>query len=307
MKSKILFGLVASLALAACTNTSSSSSGLAAQGDFSTAQLLANQVADSATSDIQNATSAGGVTTTQSTLPFAFAGVDISDSVSGAKTCVTVDVKSDTANDFDVVWTFACPTETGTVELSRLTNAAGATDTLDTDLKQTYLAGTLADDADDSLVVTKSSSGVLTLVKQFDDTLTDDGSDYESKGQANDSFTPDNAANPSAGGDVDLNSSLEFSKNGALINSFTVASTDLHISTCGFDSGSIETKSASDDIVVTYSACGEFSITVNGKLIFPLPNPLPSPTGTPPCGVTCEPGHACPQYCIAPVSPIDSP
>jgi hypothetical protein len=293
MKTKYLILALLGIALSSCGHTSSSSPGVAdasiSSTSTSTPVILAQEIANSSTSDIQNATAAGNVTASEIALPFTFGGVVVASAAIG-KSCVTIDVKSDTSTDFDVVWAFACPYETGTVEVSRVTSDGAVTNTLDTDLKQSNASSTLARDTDDSLVITRTGTA-FDLAKKFDDTFTAGSDSYESQGEANDSFTPDVVVTPgesnSTGtvldlnsGDVVINSTLLLSKNGTLENTYTVVSTDLHISSCGFDKGSIESKSNTDNIVITFTACGQYTINDNGVVVGPAPTPTPTPTET---------------------------
>jgi len=107
----------------------------------------------------------------------------------------------------------------------------------------------------------------LSAAKKFDDKYTFSSDSGEVKGQSSYQYTPDNVSSASSGGAVVISSTFSLLKNSADVDDFTVSSSALHRSSCGFDKGSIEFKDATDDYVMIFTACGQHTLTDNGNAL----------------------------------------
>jgi hypothetical protein len=188
---------------------------------------------------------------------------------SPAQACVSVDVKSDTATDKDVLYTFDCQNLTGTYELISTSDDDGATMQAIAQLTFSSSVTGYKNVIDDTYTVQRDSHEVVTISKQFDDQLTLSANTYEKKGNLQMIVDPVTTMNTSADHDVKLSGDFDLIKNGADLGDVVVSSAGLKKGSCGFDGGSIEFKTANDDYVVTFEGCGKVSVTDNGQVISP--------------------------------------
>jgi hypothetical protein len=181
--------------------------------------------------------------------------------------CVT---KSSASTTDDLIYDFTCPDITGDEEFKKSSTSTAFEHLGNLSL---LLNGILIGQIQSDYSISISSNNEFQLSGQFDDTVSVPSGTYEFQGQSNDTFTPDNPTAPLDGGSVEVSESLEILKAGVDEANFSVTSNDLHLASCGFDSGSIEFVGNGHDIILTFTACGQATLTDDGT---PLGTPNPN-------------------------------
>jgi hypothetical protein len=284
---RILFVLLSAVSFGGCSASfpsnsqsvsSSSVGGLSSQDAQSLAQFMASNEGvgvDNATQSnifVAAAPSASASSTAAAgSAPAPVGGL------SAISNCVSIQVISNVSTDQDIKFTFNCVTTTGTIEIKD-TSTSGAQDEIITNLQNS--GANEKNSVDSDALFSKAADGSTQITNQFDNTMTDGANSFEIKGSSDVSFVPDNSAQPQAGGKVSIASSVDSTKNGVDVGLLAVTSSNLHRSSCGFDSGSIELKGDNHDVVIVYSGCGNESVTDNGQPISVGPSSQPSATAS---------------------------
>jgi hypothetical protein len=217
---------------------------------------VAEVVTNSTAADLQNFSNPGVL----DGLPGAFAFSGGAGFMTATPACVTVQ-HNGTPQDRDDVYTFDCKSDkgslTGTVEVKESMSQTGGQFEVIIDLAASDAAGDSRTVKSD-LTVVRGTDGSVQISKQMDETTKKGTDTLELIGKATFSLTPDQT-----GGSVVIDSTLEVVKNGTDEGTFSVTSNGLHFSSCGFDTVSIEIKSPSHDITVTFDGCGQHTVTGN--------------------------------------------
>lgn len=291
----VLFYASLGILAAACSSGSSDSSSTSSSSSLSSASpanmsqsdavVMMSSSASSIEADVHNFVNPGqflggpiGSFGGGSAMPFLFPGLGVGFNFgfgeealmfAPASSCVAVDVVSNTAADKDVIYTFSCPNLSGTYEIKSMNGASGNSWEAISKLVFSAPAIGYSNSINDDYSISKSASAVITISKQFDDLIKNSSDSYEKKGNYQIVIDPVIAMNTSANASVQISGNFDQLKNGADQGSVVVSSSGLERGSCGFDAGSIEFKTASDDYVVSFVACGKVSVTDNGQPVSP--------------------------------------
>lgn len=189
--------------------------------------------------------------------------------ISPFNSCVTTKETTNPDGSKDILYTFDCKRVTGTSEIIVKKDASGKNFERHEDLKFASANGDVRQIKSDDQVNRTTATGVISVAKSFDEFRTKGVDAIENKGNSTYIYTPDDATRPMKGGKVQIGRMFQSIKNGVVEKTVTVSSKDLHRSSCGMDSGSIEFVFPQHDVVVTFTGCGQRSITDNGQPVGP--------------------------------------
>lgn len=244
--STALILLTVSLSILDCTGTRANSD--TASGITSSASAKATSSAITSTDEIQMAQTLAQVMSTDRQSLLAIQ--------SGA--CVKVDYTLASEKQTDQIYHVDCKGIEGTIEIIAGNNDEDQNFDITTDL-------TYSDEANTSRVdnsfykISVSKDKVEHINKDFSEAFKTKSSSFELSGTSDYIFTPDNKSNDASSGQVEIESTVYFSKNDDL-RYFDVTSFNLHKSSCGLDSGILSLANADITYQITYSGCGKFKV-----------------------------------------------